>query len=95
MTTKRVFPAPKGLMIGLMIWITAAIVLNIYVFSKEADSPIPGALMLFAGSFNVFVATLNILLRLGGGGRPEELRIRPLESPSVARGISPTEKTRN
>ena len=98
MTTKRVFSAPKGLMIGLMISITAAIVLNMFlnigfmgivisagigifgvfslVFStstvlnsKEADSPIPGALMLFAGLFNVFVATLNILLRLGGGGR--------------------------
>jgi len=37
--------------------------------SPEADSPIPGALMLFAGVFNVFVATLNILLRLFGGGR--------------------------
>ena len=97
MTTKRVFSAPKGLMIGLMISITAAIVLNMFlnigfmgivisagigifgvfslVFStstvlnsKDADSPIPGALMLFAGLFNVFVATLNILLRLGGGG---------------------------
>ena len=30
----------------------------------NADSPIPGALMLFAGLFNVFVAILNILLRL-------------------------------
>lgn len=37
--------------------------------TPEADSPIPGALMLFAGIFNVFVATLNILLRLFGGGR--------------------------
>ena len=37
--------------------------------SPDADSPIPGALMLFAGVFNVFVATLNILLRLMGGGR--------------------------
>ena len=37
--------------------------------SPEADSPIPGALMLFAGVFNIFVATLNILLRLLGGGR--------------------------
>jgi modulator of FtsH protease len=37
--------------------------------SPYADSPIPGALMLFAGVFNVFVATLNILLRLLGGGR--------------------------
>ena len=37
--------------------------------SPEADSPIPGALMLFAGVFNIFVATLNILLRVLGGGR--------------------------
>jgi modulator of FtsH protease len=37
--------------------------------TPDADSPIPGALMLFAGVFNVFVATLNILLRLLGGGR--------------------------
>lgn len=37
--------------------------------SAYADSPIPGALMLFAGVFDVFVATLNILLRVLGGGR--------------------------
>ncbi len=37
--------------------------------SSDADSAIPGALALFAGVFNVFVATLNILLRLFGGGR--------------------------
>jgi modulator of FtsH protease len=37
--------------------------------SPDADSPIPGALMLFAGVFNIFVAALNILLRLLGGGR--------------------------
>ena len=37
--------------------------------SPFADSPIPGALMLFAGVFNVFVAALNILLRVLGGGR--------------------------
>jgi len=37
--------------------------------SPDADSPIPGALMLFAGVFNVFVATLNILLRLLNSGR--------------------------
>lgn len=37
--------------------------------TPDADSPIPGALMLFAGVFNVFVATLNILLRLTNGGR--------------------------
>ncbi|HLJ45076.1 MAG TPA: Bax inhibitor-1 family protein [Bryobacteraceae bacterium] len=37
--------------------------------SPDADSPIPGALMLFAGIFNVFVATLNILLRVLNGRR--------------------------
>jgi FtsH-binding integral membrane protein len=37
--------------------------------SSAGDSPIPGALSLFAGMFNVFVATLSIVLRLLGGGR--------------------------
>ncbi len=37
--------------------------------SPDADSPIPGALMLFASIFNIFVAALNILLRVLGGGR--------------------------
>ena len=37
--------------------------------SADADSPIPGALSLFAGIFNVFVATLSIVLRILGGGR--------------------------
>jgi modulator of FtsH protease len=37
--------------------------------TPDADSPIPGALMLFAGVFNVFVAALNILLRVLNGGR--------------------------
>jgi FtsH-binding integral membrane protein len=37
--------------------------------SSASDSPIPGALSLFAGMFNVFVATLSILLRIMGGGR--------------------------
>jgi len=37
--------------------------------SSAGDSPIPGALSLFAGMFNVFVATLSILLRIFGGGR--------------------------
>lgn len=32
--------------------------------NPAADSPIPGALILFAGLFNVFIAILNILLRL-------------------------------
>jgi modulator of FtsH protease len=40
--------------------------------SGDADSAIPGALALFAGVFNVFVATLNILLRLFGGGRSRD-----------------------
>lgn len=98
-TSKREFSAPRGLMIGLFVAVTAGIVLNMFmnigwlgmliavgigaigVFglvystsgvlrSPDADSPIPGALALFAGLFNVFNATLNILLRLvGGGGR--------------------------
>ena len=34
--------------------------------NPEADSPIPGALMLFAGLFNVFVAVLHILLAFAG-----------------------------
>jgi len=37
--------------------------------SSAGDSPIPGALSLFAGMFNVFVSVLNILLRVLGGGR--------------------------
>jgi len=37
--------------------------------SSAADSPIPGALSLFAGIFNIFVATLSIVLRILGGGR--------------------------
>jgi FtsH-binding integral membrane protein len=42
--------------------------------SPDADSPIPGALALFAGVFNIFVAVLNILLRLfaGGGSRSDD-----------------------
>jgi modulator of FtsH protease len=40
--------------------------------SPDADSPIPGALALFAGVFNIFVAALNILLRLAGGGRDRD-----------------------
>lgn len=35
--------------------------------NPEVDSPIPGALMLFAGIFNVFVSALDILLRAAGG----------------------------
>jgi len=37
--------------------------------SADSDSPIPGALSLFAGIFNIFVAALSIALRLFGGGR--------------------------
>jgi FtsH-binding integral membrane protein len=42
---------------------------SMVLHTPDADSPIPGALMLFAGVFNVFVATLNILLRIFGGRR--------------------------
>jgi modulator of FtsH protease len=99
MGSKRVFSAPRGLMVGLFFAIIGAVILNSFlnigfagvliaigigafgVFtlvyatsnvlrSPDMDSPIPGALMLFAGVFNIFVAMLNILLRvLGGGGR--------------------------
>ena len=94
----RSFAPPKGLMIGMFLAITAAIILNSFmnigwlgvalsagigimgcltlVYSTSdvlnspfADSPIPGALALFAGLFNVFVSILNILLRVLGGGR--------------------------
>jgi len=36
--------------------------------NPEADSPVPGALMLFAGLFNVFVAALDILLQVAAAG---------------------------
>jgi len=62
-----------GLLISFGIGIFGVFVL-VYATSDvlhtpDADSAIPGALMLFAGIFNVFVATLSILLRLFGGGR--------------------------
>ncbi len=45
--------------LGLFMLISATSeVLN----NPEADSPIPGALMLFAGLFNVFYAVLRLLL---------------------------------
>ena len=37
--------------------------------SPDADSAIPGAPSLFAGVFNIFVATLSLLLRVFGGRR--------------------------
>jgi FtsH-binding integral membrane protein len=43
----------------ILVYATSAVLHN-----PDADSPIPGALLLFAGLFNVFVAILNILLRL-------------------------------
>ncbi len=43
----------------ILIYATSQVLNN-----PEADSPIPGALMLFAGLFNVFVAVLRILLIL-------------------------------
>jgi FtsH-binding integral membrane protein len=47
-----------------LVYATSAVLRSPYM-----DSPIPGALMLFASVFNIFVATLNILLRVLGGGR--------------------------
>jgi FtsH-binding integral membrane protein len=93
MSSGRTFSAPRGLMVGIMVSLVAAMLLNaflnigflgiviaagigifgvcILVYATSdvlnnpyADSPIPGALILFAGLFNVFVAILNILLRL-------------------------------
>jgi modulator of FtsH protease len=62
-----------GLLISFGIGIFGVCVLvystSSVLHTPDADSPIPGALMLFAGVFNVFVATLSILLRLFGGGR--------------------------
>ncbi|MGB7759312.1 MAG: Bax inhibitor-1 family protein [Bryobacteraceae bacterium] len=43
----------------ILVYATSAVLHN-----PDADSPIPGALILFAGLFNVFVAILNIMLRL-------------------------------
>lgn len=98
--SKREFSAPRGLMVGLFVAITAGVILNMFLHigwlgvlisigigamgvfgliystsgvlrSHEADGPIPGALALFAGLFNVFVAALNLLLRLTSLGRRE------------------------
>jgi modulator of FtsH protease len=57
-----------GLGIGALGVFTLVYSTSAVLRSPEADSPIPGALMLFAGVFNVFVATLNILLRVLYGG---------------------------
>ena len=58
-----------GLLIAVGIGIFGVFIL-IYATSEvlnnpEADSPIPGALMLFAGLFNIFVAAINLLLFAG------------------------------
>ena len=58
-----------GLGIGALGVFTLVYSTSAVLHSPDADSPIPGALMLFAGVFNVFVASLNILLRVLGGGR--------------------------
>jgi FtsH-binding integral membrane protein len=55
-----VIAAGVGIMgVCILVYATSDVLNNPY-----ADSPIPGALILFAGLFNVFVAILNILLRL-------------------------------
>lgn len=58
-----------GLLIAVGIGIFGVFIL-IYATSEvlnnpEAGSPIPGALMLFAGLFNIFVAAINLLLFAG------------------------------
>lgn len=62
-----------GILISLAIGVLGVCILvfstSSVLRSPDADSPIPGALMLFAGVFNIFVATLNILLRVLNGGR--------------------------
>jgi modulator of FtsH protease len=58
-----------GLGIGALGVFTLVYSTSAVLRSPDADSPIPGALMLFAGVFNIFVAALNILLRLLNGGR--------------------------
>jgi|WetSurMetagenome_2_1015567.scaffolds.fasta_scaffold218466_2 modulator of FtsH protease len=62
---------PLGILISAGIGVLGVIALisstSAVLGSPDADSPIPGALALFAGVFNIFVATLSILLRLFGG----------------------------
>jgi modulator of FtsH protease len=58
-----------GILISVAIGVIGVLTL-IYATSEvlhnpEADSAIPGALMLFAGLFNIFVSILNLLLRMG------------------------------
>jgi modulator of FtsH protease len=64
---------PLGILIAVLIGAMGVFTLvystSNVLRSPYIDSPIPGALMLFAGVFNVFVAALNILLRLFGGSR--------------------------
>src|SRR3954468_7428811 len=58
-----------GLGIGALGVFTLVYSTSAVLRTPDADSPIPGALMLFAGVFNVFVAALNILLRVLNGSR--------------------------
>ena len=54
---------------GITSWVILVYSTSNVLRSPFVDSPIPGALMLFAGVFNIFVAALNILLRVMNGGR--------------------------
>ncbi len=58
--------------IGIMGVVALVTSTSAVLSSPDSDSPIPGALALFAGVFNIFVAALNILLRLAGGGRDRD-----------------------
>lgn len=90
--SQKQFSAPRGLMVGIIVSVVAAVLVNtiwlqsgllsilisgavgifgtltlVYATSDvlnnpEYDDPMAGALMLFAGLFNVFQAVLNLLL---------------------------------
>jgi modulator of FtsH protease len=50
---------------GIIILVSATSEL---LHNREIDSPVPGALMLFAGIFMIFQAILHLLMLFGGGG---------------------------
>lgn len=52
--------------IGLIGVLTLVYATSDVLNNPEADSPIPGALMLFSGLFNVFVAVFSILMSFAG-----------------------------
>ena len=61
-----------GLVIALIIGIIGVLILvhatSQVLNNPEFDEPVVGAVMLFSGLFNIFVALLHILLAFGGFG---------------------------